>query len=78
MIFEIIDNGRGIDERSKARLFDPFYTSRMPDGGTGLGLYVCHNLIKDLKGRIEVESEPGTGSKFTVILPDLAKVEKPV
>ena len=69
LIIEIIDNGCGIDEHSKDRLFDPFYTTRMPDGGTGLGLYVCHNLIKGLDGRIEVESEPGKGSKFTVILP---------
>ena len=71
LIVEIIDNGCGIDEKSKDRLFDPFYTTRLPSGGTGLGLYVCHNLIKGLGGRIEVESEPGAGSKFTVILPDM-------
>jgi C4-dicarboxylate-specific signal transduction histidine kinase len=71
LIVEIIDNGCGIDEKSKARLFDPFYTTRLAKGGTGLGLYVCHNLTKGLGGRIEVESEPGAGSKFTVILPDM-------
>ena len=78
LILEIIDNGCGIEERSKTRLFDPFYTTRMHGGGTGLGLYVCHNLIKDLEGRIEVESEPGAGSKFTIILPNLDTEEKPV
>jgi signal transduction histidine kinase len=77
LIIEIIDNGCGIDEKSKDRLFDPFYTTRLPDGGTGLGLYVCHNLIKGLDGRIEVESEPGTGSKFTVILANLDKDKPP-
>jgi signal transduction histidine kinase len=71
LIVEIIDNGCGIDEKSKDRLFDPFYTTRLAKGGTGLGLYVCHNLIQGLEGRIEVESEPGAGSKFTVILPDM-------
>ena len=71
LIVEIIDNGCGIDERSKDRLFDPFYTTRLASGGTGLGLYVCHNLVKGLEGRIEVESEPGAGSKFTVILPEI-------
>ena len=70
LILEITDNGCGMDERSKARLFDPFYTTRMPEGGTGLGLYVCHNLIKNLDGRIEVESQLGKGSKFTIILPN--------
>jgi C4-dicarboxylate-specific signal transduction histidine kinase len=69
LIVEIVDNGSGIDEASKDRLFDPFYTTRMANGGTGLGLYVCHNLIKGLGGRIEVQSQPGQGSKFTVILP---------
>jgi len=77
LIVEIIDNGCGIDEESKGRLFDPFYTTRLPSGGTGLGLYVCHNLIKGLEGRIEVESEPGVGSKFTVILPDLSSDKPP-
>ncbi len=71
LIVEIIDNGCGIDKKSRDRLFDPFYTTRLPNGGTGLGLYVCHNLVKGLEGRIEVESEPGVGSKFTVILPDM-------
>jgi signal transduction histidine kinase len=77
LIVEIIDNGCGIDEKSKDRLFDPFYTTRLPSGGTGLGLYVCHNLIKGLGGRIEVESEPGAGSKFTVILPDMSSDKPP-
>lgn len=70
LIIEIIDNGSGIDEASTDRLFDPFYTTRMANCGTGLGLYVCHNLIKGLGGRVEVQSQPGQGSKFTVILPD--------
>ncbi len=75
-IIEIIDNGCGIDEKSKIRLFDPFYTTKLPCDGTGLGLYVCHNLVQGIGGRIEVESEPGNGSKFTVILPEKENRQK--
>jgi len=77
LIVEIIDNGCGIAEKSIDRLFEPFYTTRLPKGGTGLGLYICHNLIQGLDGRIEVESEPGAGSKFTVILPGLDRRKSP-
>ena len=77
LIIDVIDNGRGIDEISRDRLFDPFYTTKLPGQGTGLGLYVCHNLIQGMGGRIEVQSEPGAGSKFTVILPDKNKRKNP-
>lgn len=70
LIIDVIDNGCGIDEKSKDRLFDPFYTTKLPGDGTGLGLYVCHNLIQGMGGRIEVQSEAGTGSRFTVVLPN--------
>ena len=77
LIIEIIDNGCGFDERAKDRLFDPFYTTKLPGEGMGLGLYVCHNLIEGMGGRIKVESEPGRGSKFTIILPDKDNRKKP-
>jgi signal transduction histidine kinase len=69
-IFEIRDNGSGMDEKTLQKIYDPFFTTRSDSGGTGLGLYVCHSLVQGLRGRIEVESEPGKGSTFRVILPD--------
>jgi signal transduction histidine kinase len=69
-IFEIRDNGSGMDEKTLQKIYDPFFTTRSDSGGTGLGLYVCHSLVQGLRGRIEVESQPGKGSTFRVILPD--------
>jgi C4-dicarboxylate-specific signal transduction histidine kinase len=68
-IIEISDNGRGMDGETRRKIFDPFFTTKSPADGTGLGLYVCHNQIQSLGGRIEVESELGKGSSFKVILP---------
>jgi signal transduction histidine kinase len=70
IIFEVKDNGYGMDEESMQKIFDPFFTTKSGAGGTGLGLYVTHNLVESLRGRIEVESEAGKGSAFKVILPD--------
>ena len=70
LILEVIDNGNGIDEKTKKKIFDPFFTTKSLAEGTGLGLYVCHGLVHSLRGRIEVESEPEKGSKFRVIFPD--------
>ena len=69
LAIDVIDNGSGIDEKTRTRIFDPFFTTKAPGEGTGLGLYVCQQLIEGLGGRIEVESEPGMGSTFRVILP---------
>ena len=69
LIIEVQDNGCGMDEKAKKRLFDPFFTTKSPGQGTGLGLYVSKNLIEGLGGSIKVESEPGKGSTFQVVLP---------
>ena len=66
---EVSDNGCGMDEETQLKIFDPFFTTKSPVDGTGLGLYVCHTLAERLKGRIEIESEPGEGSMFRLILP---------
>jgi two-component system NtrC family sensor kinase len=60
----------------KQKIFDPFFTSKSRSDGTGLGLYVCYNLTEAMRGRIEVESEPGKGSTFRVILPDKERRRK--
>jgi signal transduction histidine kinase len=72
----VSDNGSGIDDQIRLKIFDPFFTTKPPAEGTGLGLYVCHNLVESLGGRIEVESVPGEGSTFTIILPDKERREK--
>ena len=66
---KVSDNGCGMDEQTRLKIFDPFFTTKSPAEGTGLGLYVCHNLIADLGGKIEVESKVGQDTVFKVILP---------
>jgi signal transduction histidine kinase len=73
LIIEVEDNGCGMDEKTRNRLFDPFFTTKSLAEGTGLGLYISNNLIEALGGRIEVESEPGKGSMFRVILPNVGR-----
>ena len=75
IIIECSDNGCGMDAETQKKIFDPFVTSKAPEG-SGLGLYVCHNLVEGLDGRIEVESVPGKGSMFRVTLPDEERRKK--
>jgi PAS domain S-box-containing protein len=75
-ILEVKDNGIGMDEKTIEKIFNPFFTTRSGTGGTGLGLYVSHNLAQSLRGRIEVESELGKGSTFRIILPDRERRER--
>ncbi|MGI9590013.1 MAG: ATP-binding protein [Myxococcota bacterium] len=66
---EVGDSGEGIPEEHLARIFDPFFTTKDPDEGTGLGLMICHRLVTDHGGTIEVRSVEGEGSTFCVRLP---------
>ncbi len=63
------DNGCGIPAGNLGRIFAPFFTTREVGSGTGLGLTVCRDIVQAHGGRIEVESEPGVGTVFTVYLP---------
>lgn len=65
----IADTGCGIPPEVVARIFDPFFTTKEVGKGTGLGLTVCRDVAQAHGGRIEVESRPGEGSVFTLVLP---------
>ncbi len=65
---EVTDSGCGIEEKDLARIFDPFYTTKKNEQGTGLGLAVVHGIIKRHKGEIEVDSRIGVGTSFHVYL----------
>jgi signal transduction histidine kinase len=65
----ITDTGIGITEESKKRIFDPFFTTKKMGEGTGLGLAICEKIVKEHSGRIEVESEVGKGSTFSLYIP---------
>ena len=65
----LTDTGTGIAPENLERVFEPFFTTRSKDGGTGLGLSVTYGIIADHGGLIDVESQVGKGSTFTVWLP---------
>ena len=63
------DNGPGLDRDSSAQIFDPFYTTKEPGEGTGLGLSVCYRILEEMGGSIGVESEEGKGTTLWIKLP---------
>ncbi len=69
LALSVSDTGSGIDPDERRRIFEPFYSTKAPGRGTGLGLAICREIAGALKGRIEVESEPGVGSTFTFVVP---------
>ncbi|MFO7998089.1 MAG: ATP-binding protein [Bacteroidales bacterium] len=64
------DNGMGMDDQMMKKIFDPFFTTKKVGEGTGLGLSVSYQIVRDHGGEIRVWSDPGKGSTFTVSLPN--------
>ena len=63
------DNGCGMSEEQMARTFEPFFTTKPPGAGTGLGLWICHQVVEAHGGTIRLESQPGQGTTITLRLP---------
>jgi two-component system NtrC family sensor kinase len=69
VLVTVADTGAGIPVERLPRIFEPFFTTKAPGRGTGLGLSVCHRIVKQHGGFIKVSSTPGQGTAFTVVLP---------
>jgi signal transduction histidine kinase len=65
----VTDTGRGISAADQKQIFEPFFSTKEPGRGTGLGLFISAQIVRDHKGQIEVEGEEGRGSRFRVTLP---------
>ena len=68
-IVKVRDTGAGIEAKHQQHLFDPFFTTKPVGVGTGLGLFICKNIVTSMGGTISVQSEMGKGTTFTVTLP---------
>lgn len=68
--FEVKDTGRGIEPEALNNIFDPFYTTKDPSKGAGLGLSITHGMVRQHGGKIDVSSRPGMGTTFTVSIPE--------
>jgi two-component system NtrC family sensor kinase len=68
--FSVKDTGAGISREDQRRIFDPFYTTKEPGKGSGLGLSICQRIVEGLSGRMELESETGKGTTFFIRIPE--------
>ena len=68
-VINIKDYGHGMDQKTIESIFDTFFTTRVDEGGTGLGLSMCYGMMKQLGGAIAVSSKPGQGTTFSLFFP---------
>jgi signal transduction histidine kinase len=73
----VADSGAGLGPDERKRIFEPFYSTKAPQHGSGLGLSICREIASALKGHIDVESTPGTGAVFTLYVPLPAGESRP-
>ena len=73
VLVSVTDDGRGMTPAEIEHAFDPFYTTRSQEGGSGLGLSICHGIAAAHDGRIEIESAPGRGTRVRVRLPGVER-----
>ncbi len=66
---DIVDNGSGISEQDLPHIFEPFYSTKRETSGIGLGLAIVHGIVENHKGKIKVDSHPGKGTIFSIVLP---------
>jgi len=69
VVIEVSDTGPGVPEGQRERIFEPFFTTKPIGEGTGLGLFVCRNIVRAYAGEVSVENRPGGGALFRVELP---------
>jgi len=69
VVLEVQDNGSGIGPETMERLFEPFFSTKLDRGGSGLGLYISHYIVAEHGGRLSLSSQPGKGTLARVALP---------
>lgn len=69
IVVHVRDNGSGIPEDIIDKVFDPFFSTRRSDGGTGLGLSLVHRFVDNLGGTVQVSNQPSGGADFVIELP---------
>mgnify|MGYP001584716087 CR=1 FL=1 len=75
VLFQVQDKGHGIPREIQSRIFTPFFSTKAPGDGMGLGLAIVDQVVRDHEGRVQLESVPGAGTTFTVWLPAAPPVE---